>query len=217
MGFRWRRFLLQRKKARKAIARTATGTATAGAIIEALELELGVEDAAEVEEGLDVDTGAAMMLGEEVVRVEETPLDWVIIEVTRIMLVESSGVLLFWSTEVLVLVDVSEVELSGEAVVSGEEVDVAVELIGEIVKTDAAESEKVGLGVVVEGSVEVEDVDVVEVEMAEDMTEDITVLEGPLPTDENTTPLLSEKRALEVLQHPRLLSPSASGRLASQQ
>ena len=213
MDFRWRRFLLQRKKARKASARTTTGTATAGAIVEALELELEFEDAEEVEEG--VDAGAAMMLVEEVTRAEEAPLDWVIIDVTSIMLVTSWGVLLFWSTEVVVLVDVPEVG------VSGEDVDIIEEIIGVFVTTEVGGSTKVGLSVVVmEVSAGVSDVVVVELEMTEDMAEltgDTSALEGPLPTDENTTPLLSEKRALEVLQQPLLLSPSASGRLASQQ
>lgn len=212
MDFRWRRFLLQRKKARKASARTATGTATAGAIVEALELELDFEDAEVVEEG--VDAGAAMMLGEEVVRVEEAPLDWVIIDVTRIMLVESLGVLLFWSTEVVVLVGAFEVA------VSEEDVDVIEEAVGAFVTTEVAESETVGFSVVVVGGVEVPGVGVVKVEMTNDigeLTGDTSALEGPLPMDENTTPLLSEKRALEVLQQPLLLSPSASGRLASQQ
>lgn len=209
MDFRWRRFLLQRKKARKASARTATGTATAGAIVEALELELDFEDA-EVEE---VDAGAAMML-EEVVRVEEAPLDWVIIDVTSITLVESWGVLLFWSTGVVVLVGVFEVGVSGEGV------DVIGEAVGAFVTTEVAESETEGFSVVVVGGVELSGVGVLEVEMTEDVTEltgDTSALEGPLATDEITTPLLSEKRALEVLQQPLLLSPSASGRLASQQ
>ena len=64
------------------------GTATAGAMIEALEVEefegvgVGVDEADEA----DV---AAMMLGFEVVKVVEPPSDLVTTEVTRIMLVES--------------------------------------------------------------------------------------------------------------------------------
>ena len=42
-------------------------------------------------------------------------------------------------------------------------------------------------------------------------------LAPPLSEPLTITPLFIPKRSLDVLQQPRLLSPSASGRLASQQ
>ena len=179
-------------------------------MIEALD----VEDLEGVgaEEGVEAEV-AATMLGAEVVKVVEPPSDLVMMEVMRIMLVVESGALwLFWSAEVVVLVPVSEVD-----VVSGDDVDdVDDVVVGEMVVTEAAGSEKLSL--VVKGRSEAV---VVEVEDDEEVAEAMAELEEglgcALPTDETTTPLLSPKRSVDVLQHPRLLSPAASGRLASQQ
>ena len=81
----------QKKNARPAKARRARGAATAGAIIEAFELDSGGLDGVE-EVGLD--TGAATTLDREVVRVLDTPSDLVTTEVTTTMLVMDSGLLL---------------------------------------------------------------------------------------------------------------------------
>ena len=111
----------------------------------------------------------------------------------------------------VVLVVVPEDVMSGDDVDDVDEVD-----IGGLVVTEAAGSEKLSL--VVEGISE--DV-VAEVEDDEEIVEGAAELEEEvgweLPTDETTTPLLRPKRSVDVLQHPRLLSPAASGRFASQQ
>ena len=170
-------------------------------------------------EGVEAEV-AAMRLGDEVVRVEEPPSDLVMMEVMRMMLVVESGALwLFWSAEVVVLVWVSEVD-----VVSGDDVDEEVEeVVGELVVTEAAAPEKLSvkvekLSLKVEGTSEEVDIGVEdEVEIVEAAAELEEGLGCALPTDETTTPLSSPKRSVDVLQHPRLLSPAASGRLASQQ
>ena len=181
------------------------GTATAGAMIEALEVEEFEGVGVGVEEGDEAEV-AAMMLGFEVVKVVEPPSDLVMMEVRRIMLVESWESWLFWSAEV-VLVEVSEVVVSGDDVDDVDEEDV-----GGMVVTKAAGSEKLSLVV--------EEV-VVEIEVDEELVEAAAELEEglgcALPTEETTTPLLSPKRSVDVLQQPRLLSPAASGRFASQQ
>lgn len=191
------------------------GTATAGAIIETLEgLELE-DEAVEEDEGEEVEAGAATMLDLDVVKVLEPPSDLVTTEVRMTTLVDESGALwLFASTEPVVLPGVPELAESGLE----EDEDV-----WPLVTTEAAESEKALLDV--EGGLEDEAEEAEEAEevvgLEEVAEEDAESLEeepeGALPIDETTTPLLSEKRSLEVLQQPRLASPPASGRLASQQ
>ena len=78
-----------RKNANPARAMTARGTATAGAIIEALEVDLA---GAGLLDGEDVDAGAATTLGFEVVRVLEPPPDLVTTDVIRTMLVDDCEV-----------------------------------------------------------------------------------------------------------------------------
>ena len=116
----------------------------------------------------------------------------------------------------MVLVGVCEVFVSGDGM---DDVDDDVDVVvGELVVTEAAGSEKMSLVMeVVSDEVVVE----VGVEDDEELVETAAELEEglgcALPTDETTTPLLSPKRSVDVLQQPRLLSPSASGRFASQQ
>ena len=197
---------------------TTTGTATAGPIMEPRLFFF--------ESGGEVEAGSAMMLEWEATMVLEPPPDFVMTDVTTTMEV--------WEETALLLLAEVAVDAEGERevvwMVEGKEMEVAE---AEFVKTWAAESEKPVLLIVKKEALEelgealeelgtALDVDVevdaegdadAEAEWDAEVDAEVT-----LPPEEETTwRLLSWNRLLEVLQHPRLESPPASGRLASQQ
>lgn len=165
-----------------------------------------------------VEIGAAIMLFREVVRVLDPPSDLVTMEVTTTTLVvEPWALLLFASMEVVPVgsdVAVPVVTVDGDVVVVPRSVLTLAAESGEPLPETVTLSSSVSSPVSssVDGRVEVDTLGV-----GESLGAEFELLGGASPAESTIARFSIEKRSFDVLQQALLTSPSASGRLASQQ